>query len=47
MYYAAMDVASKGSFVYVQDGKGRKVASSKVTTDKEGIGNFFKKQCAD
>ncbi len=47
MYYAAIDVASKGSFVYVRDRKGRKVASSKVITDKEGIGNFFKKQCVD
>jgi len=42
MYYAAMDVASKASFVYVRDRKGNKIASGKVTTDKEGIGNFFK-----
>jgi transposase len=32
----------KASFVYVRDRKGNKIASSKITTDKEGIGNFFK-----
>jgi len=30
MYYAGFDVASKGSFLYVRDQKGRKVESGEI-----------------
>lgn len=43
MYYAGLDVASKGSFVYVRDKKGNKVESGEIDTTRKGIKAFFDK----
>lgn len=43
MYYAGLDVASKGSFVYVRDKKGSKVESGEVVTSKKSIKVLFEK----
>ncbi len=43
MYYAGLDVASKGSFVYVKDKKGNKVESGEIVTTRKGLQTFFEK----
>jgi len=43
MYYAGLDVASKGSFLYVQDRRGRKVEGQEILTTKWAIEEAFKK----
>jgi len=43
MYYAGLDVASKGSFAYVRDKKGNKVESGEVETTRKGLKSFFDK----
>jgi transposase len=43
MYYAGLDVACKGSFVYVRDRKGSKVESGEIETTRKGIKSFFEK----
>jgi transposase len=43
MYYAGLDVASKGSFVYVRDKKGSKVESGEIVTTRKDIKSFFEK----
>lgn len=43
MYYGAIDVASKGSFVYLRDKRGNKVESQEIVTSKKGIKGFFEK----
>jgi transposase len=43
MYYAGIDVASKGSFVYVRDRRGRKVEAQEIETRRQSIGRVFKK----
>lgn len=42
MYYAGIDVASKASFIYVTDRKGKKVESKEIPTDKHGYRSYFK-----
>ena len=41
MYYAGLDVASKGSFVYVRDRRGSKVESGEILTNRKSIKAFF------
>lgn len=43
MYYAGMDVASKGSFVYVRNKQGGKVESNEIATNRKSIKSFFEK----
>lgn len=43
MYYGAIDVASKGSFIYVRDRQGRKVESRAIETKRKAIKDAFKK----
>jgi transposase len=43
MYYAGLDVAGKGSFVYVRDKKGIKVESGEIVTTRKGVKSFFDK----
>jgi len=43
MYYAGLDVASKGSFVYVRDRRGNKVEAQEVVTHRKFLSKFFKK----
>lgn len=43
MYYAGLDVASKGSFLYVQDRRGRRVEGREIPTTRWGIEEAFKK----
>ena len=43
MYYAGLDVASKGSYLYIQDRKGRKIEGREITTTRAGIRQAFKK----
>lgn len=43
MYYAGLDVASKGSFLYVQDRRSRKVESREILTIRWAIEEAFKK----
>lgn len=43
MYYAGLDVACKGSFVYVKDKKGIKVESGEIVTTRKGLKSFFDK----
>ena len=43
MYYAGLDVASKGSYLYIQDGKGRKAEGREIATTRGGIREAFKK----
>lgn len=43
MYYAGLDVACKGSFVYVRDRKGSKVESGEIETTRKGLKSFFEK----
>ena len=41
MYYIGLDVASKSSFVYIIDGRGKKIESKDILTDKGGYRQFF------
>jgi transposase len=43
MYYVGLDVASKSSFVYVIDGRKKKIESKEIPTDRDGCGQFFKR----
>lgn len=43
MYYAGLDIASKGSFVYVRDKRGNKVESGEILTNRKNIKSFFEK----
>lgn len=43
MYYGAIDLASKGSFIYLQDKRGRKVESGEIVMTKNSIRAFFGK----
>ena len=43
MYYAGLDVASKGSYAYVRDRRGNKVEGQEVITHRKFLGKFFKK----
>lgn len=43
MYYAAIDLASKGSFAYVRDKRGRKVESGEIVTSRKTFKAFFDK----
>ena len=43
MYYAAIDLASKGSFVYVRDKRGKKVESGEIITSRKSFKAFFDK----
>jgi len=43
MYYAGFDVASKGSYLYVQDRRGRKVEGREISTTRAAIREAFKK----
>jgi len=41
MHYIGLDVASKSSFVYVIDGRGKKIESKEIPTDKDGFRKYF------
>jgi transposase len=41
MYYIGVDVSSKSSFVYVIDGRGKKIESKEIPTDKDGYRQYF------
>jgi transposase len=43
MHYIGLDVANKGSFVYVIDRKGKKVESKEIGTDKDSYSQYFRK----
>lgn len=43
MHYIGLDVASKGSFVYVVDRRGKKVESGEILTNKESYREYFRK----
>jgi len=43
MFYIGCDVSEKSSYVYVIDGKGKKVESQEIPTDKDGYRQYFKK----
>jgi len=43
MYYAGFDVASKGSYLYIQDRKGRKVEGREIPTTRLSIKEALKK----
>jgi len=43
MYYAGIDVASKGSFLYVRDRRGNKVEGKQIATNRRGISEAFRK----
>lgn len=42
MYYVGLDVASKSSFVYAIDKKGKKIEGKEIPTDKHGYRSYFK-----
>jgi transposase len=42
MFYIGLDVASKSSFVYAVDGRGRKIESKEIPTDKDSYRQYFK-----
>ena len=42
MFYIGSDVSEKSSYVYVTDGKGKKVESQEIPTDKDGYRQYFK-----
>lgn len=43
MYYAAIDVASKGSYLYVRDRRGRKVEGGEIPTERAVLWSVFRK----
>jgi hypothetical protein len=42
MYYIGLDVASKSSFVNVINGRGKKIESKDLPTDKDSYRQYFK-----
>lgn len=42
MYYVGLDVASKTSFIYVTDRKGKKVEGEEIPTDRHAYRQYFK-----
>ena len=42
MFYIGSDVSEKSSYVYVTDGRGRKVESKEIPTDKDGYRQYFR-----
>jgi len=43
MFYIGCDVSEKSSYVYVTDGKGSKIESQEIPTDKDGYRQYFKR----
>jgi transposase len=43
MFYIGSDVSEKSSYVYVTDGRGRKIEGQEIPTDKDGYRQYFKK----
>src|SRR5512135_2139613 len=43
MIYIGSDVSEKSSYIYVTDGKGKKIESREISTDKDGYRQYFKK----
>lgn len=43
MYYAAIDISCKGSYLYVKDRRGRKVESKVIETTRKGMRGAFSK----
>ena len=41
MYYIGLDIASRSSFVYVVDGRGKKIESKEIPTYKDGYRQYF------
>lgn len=41
MYYAGLDVASSGRYVYVVDRRGRKVESGEIQTNRKVLKRYF------
>lgn len=41
MYYIGLDVANKSSFVYVTDGRGKKIESKEIPTDRDSYRQYF------
>jgi len=41
MYYIGLDVASKSSIVHVIDGRGKKIESKEIPTDKDSYRQYF------
>src|ERR1700690_326982 len=41
MYYIGLDVASKSSYVYVLDGRGKKIENKEIPTDKDSFRQYF------
>jgi transposase len=42
MYYIGLDVANKNSFVYVINGRGKKIESKEIPTDKDSYRQYFR-----
>ena len=42
MYYIGLDVASKSSFVYAVNSKGKKIESREIPTDKDSFRQYFR-----
>ena len=42
MYYIGLDVASKSSFVHVIDGRGKKIETKEIPTDKDSYRQYFR-----
>ena len=43
MFYIGSDVSEKSSYVYVTDGRGIKIESQEIPTDKDGYRQYFKR----
>jgi transposase len=43
MFYIGSDVSDKTSFVYATDGRGKKVESQEIPTDRDGYRQYFKR----
>ena len=43
MYYAGFDIACKGSYLFIQDRRGKKVEGREIPTTKQAIREAFKK----
>jgi len=41
MFYIGSDVSEKSSYVYVTDGRGRKIESQEIPTDRDGYRQYF------
>jgi len=42
MFYIGLDVATKSSFVYVINGRGKKIESKEIPTDRDGYRQYFR-----